>query len=117
MSVLEPQSMPLSPPLNGTHDMPSHSLEPPPSAGVNGTANGTATPAPAFDLGAMRAYLLAVLPAMFGASPEELENSLNGEDFEERMLRFTSEAGGPLYVVKAKEDGEGESPPLQLSIF
>ena len=55
----------------------------------------------------MRAYLLAVLPAMFGAGPEELEVTLSGEDFDDRMTRFTGESGGPLYVVKVKEEGEG----------
>ena len=108
MSTLEPPSMPLSPALNGSHDALSPSLDPPASASsTNGTANGNANPV--FDLGAMRAYLLAVLPAMFGAALEELEVPLSGEDFDERMMRFAGESGGPLYVVKVKEGGEGAS--------
>ena len=108
MSTLEPPSMPLSPALNGSHEALSPSLDPPPSAsGANGTANGNANPV--FDLGAMRTYLLTVLPAMFGAHPEELEVPLSGDDFDDRMMRFASENGGPLYVVKVKEGGEGAS--------
>ena len=62
----------------------------------------------------MRAFLVSLLPPIFGASPEEFEASLFGEsgsghnpEFEDHVAHFTVEGGGPLYVTKTREDGEG----------
>jgi dynein heavy chain 1 len=44
---------------------------------------------------------------MLGASLEEVQECLEDPDFEERVQRFAGEGGGPLYVVKVKDDVEG----------
>ena len=79
------------------------------STPTDGTAqqNGATTPAnvaPPFDNDLLRAYLLQLLPPLLGASPEELEDQILGSDFEELASRFAAEGGGPLYVVKVKEE-------------
>ena len=55
----------------------------------------------------MRTYLLALLPPIFGASRGEIEDQVFDSEFEERVARFASEGGGPLYFVKRKEEVEG----------
>ena len=55
----------------------------------------------------MHAYLTALLPAIFGVSKEELEDQIVDSEFEERVTRFAGEGGGPLYVVKVKDEVEG----------
>lgn len=55
----------------------------------------------------MRAYLLTLLPAVFGTPREELEDQIVDSEFEERVTRFAGEGGGPLYVVKVKDETEG----------
>ncbi|KAH9836656.1 dynein heavy chain, N-terminal region 1-domain-containing protein [Rhodofomes roseus] len=90
-------------------------------AHVNGNGNGNGNlhdglsdgPAPAsttFDPTIFRSYLLALLPPMIGASPEELE-SLFDDEFDERIHRFVGEGGGVIYVVKKKDDAEEDAPP------
>ena len=65
------------------------------------------TPPPAFDVSLFRSYLLSLLPPVLGASPEELV-SLFDDEFEERVIRFAADGGGVMYVVKVKEESEGE---------
>ena len=62
----------------------------------------------------MRAFLISLLPPIFGVSPEEFEIALFGEsgssvnaDFEDHVAHFAVDGGGPLYVTKSREDGEG----------
>jgi dynein heavy chain 1 len=74
----------------------------------------TSTSASSFDPSVFRSYLLALLPPVIGASPSDLE-SLFDDEFDARVTRFASEAGGVLYVVKTKEDLEGE--PIGGALF
>jgi hypothetical protein len=71
----------------------------------HGIANGIHTngDGPAFDPAPMRAYLSALLPALLGASPEELW-SLFEDEFEERVARFAAEGAAVIYVTKIKHD-------------
>ena len=62
---------------------------------------------PPFDVSIFRSYFLSLLPPVLGAYPEELI-SLFDDEFEEKMSRFTAEGGGVIYVVKVKDDTEGE---------
>jgi len=85
---------------------------------VNGNGNGTPidsttpsgalTPTTAFDVSIMRAFLISLLPAVMGATREQLEDTIFDSEFEERVTRFANEGGGPLYVVKVKEESEGK---------
>ncbi|KAF9265453.1 dynein heavy chain [Marasmius fiardii PR-910] len=66
------------------------------------------TPAPSlFDSSIFRSYLIALLPALIGASPEDLE-SLFDSEFDERVTRFAGEGGNVIYVVKSKDEVEGQ---------
>lgn len=102
MTALEPPAIPLSSPMNGTlvsaDGLPD----------LNGTAT-TPTPAASalFDPAVLRAYLLILLPAVFGVAPSDLEDQIFDADFDERVVRFAGEGGGPLYVVKMKDEVEG----------
>jgi len=84
-----------------------------PSNGIipHDTNNGTIEPAVSqpFDSSIFRAYLLSLLPPVLGAAPEELE-SIFDDEFEERVARFAAEGGGVIYVVKVRDEAEGESP-------
>ncbi|KAJ4468639.1 hypothetical protein C8J55DRAFT_201221, partial [Lentinula edodes] len=64
--------------------------------------------APFFDPEIFRSYLLALLPPVIGAWPSDLERIFDA-DFEERVSRFSGEGGNVLYVVKAKDEVEGDS--------
>ena len=81
------------------------------AAQTNG--NGSAQPdAPAetvipFEPSVFRSYLLMLVPPFLGAVPEELE-TLFDDDFDERVTKFAQEGGGTMYVVKRKDDSEGE---------
>lgn len=103
MATIEP------PPLtngnsNGIH---SPALDGPSAAdGAPSTSAATAAAAVPFDAGALRTYLASLLPVLLGAAPAELEG-LFDEAFDERAARFAAEGGGPLYVVKVKDDVEG----------
>ncbi|KAH9920337.1 cytoplasmic dynein heavy chain 1 [Fomitopsis serialis] len=87
-------------------------------AHVNGNGNGNGIlhdglsdgPASTFDPAVLRTYMLALLPAMIGASPVELE-SLFDDEFDERVHRFAGEGGGVIYVVKKKDEAEEDAPP------
>lgn len=83
-------------------------VEQPASPAVNGsfatpepTTNGT-HPALVLEPDAFKAYLLLLVPALLGASPEELEATLFDSEFEERVARFSTESGGAIYVSKLK---------------
>ncbi|KAL0062365.1 dynein heavy chain [Marasmius tenuissimus] len=84
-----------------------------PAALTNGHES-PATPEPptsSFDPEIFRTYLSALLPALIGALPEELE-SIFDHDFEERVARFAAEGGNVIYVVKSiktKDEGEDDS--------
>ena len=77
--------------------------------------NGNGTPQPpegppettiTFEPAVFRPYLLALVPPLLGAAPEELE-TLFDNDFDERVTKFAQEGGGTLYVVQKKDDNEG----------
>lgn len=82
--------------------------------GINGT-NGAHHEGPldtspsAFDSTLLRSYLLALLPPLLGAGPEDLY-SVFDDDFEERVARFASEGNGVMYVSKLKHEIEGTHP-------
>ena len=80
-----------------------------PLAHTNGTTNGDASvesPA-AFDPLIFRKYLLSLLPPVIGADPADLD-TLFVDEFDERAGRFATEAGGVIYIVKIKNEAEGE---------
>ena len=87
-------------------------VEAPLTNGTNGIhtngalQDGPVEPPTSFDPAIVRSYLLALLPPLLGASPEELE-SIFDDDFDERVSRFAGEGGGTMYVVKKKDDAEG----------
>ncbi|KAG6373728.1 hypothetical protein JVT61DRAFT_5867 [Boletus reticuloceps] len=61
-----------------------------------------------------RAVLIQRALILLGASPEELV-SLFDDEFEEKVSRFAAEGGGVIYVVKVKEEQEGEANTLALA--
>lgn len=80
-----------------------------PLAHTNGTTNGDAiveSPA-AFDPLIFRKYLLSLLPPVIAADPVDLD-TLFVDEFDERVGRFATEAGGVIYIVKIKNEAEGE---------
>jgi len=80
-----------------------------PLAHTNGTTSGDASvesPA-AFDPLIFRKYLLSLLPPVIGADPADLD-TLFVDEFDERAGRFATEAGGVIYIVKIKNETEGE---------
>jgi hypothetical protein len=83
-------------------------MDPPSSiAPTNGSLNHQEPePTSAFDPEIFRSYLLSLLPPVIGAYPSDLE-SLFDEEFDARVARFASDAGGVIYVVKVKEESEG----------
>ena len=116
--MMEPPQPPLSPlPSLSSSSVPPHTNgTTTPEPNLNGTTpltNGSASSAATFDPGIMRAFLVSVLPPIFGASREEFEASMFGEskghndDFEDHVAHFSMDGGGPLYVTKTREDGEG----------
>jgi hypothetical protein len=62
---------------------------------------------PPFDTSLFRSYLVSLLPPVLGALPEEFEG-LFDEEFDERVTRFAAEGGGVIYVVKTRDEAEGE---------
>lgn len=96
MTTMEPLRSP--PPLtsNGSNGLIPHE-------------NGTVEPTPIqpFDSSIFRLYLTSLLPPVLGASPDELDPIFDDE-FEERVSRFAAEGGGVIYVVKVKDESEGE---------
>ncbi|KAF9463127.1 dynein heavy chain [Collybia nuda] len=87
-------------------------MEAPLTTNGNGDIPTDTTPVVAFDAEIFRSYLLALLPPVIGALPEELD-SLFDDEFDERVTRFAADSGGPLYVVKTKEESspEDDLPP------
>ena len=79
------------------------------SSTSNGMPNndGPVDAPPPFDLSLFRSYLLSLLPPVLGAYPEELMSLFNDE-FEEKVSRFAAEGGGVIYVVKVREETDGE---------
>ncbi|GJE97982.1 Dynein heavy chain N-terminala domain-containing protein [Phanerochaete sordida] len=72
--------------------------------------DGPVEPTIAFDPAVFRSYMLALLPPLLGALPEELE-SIFDDEFDERVSRFAGEGGGSIYVVKKKDEAEDDQPP------
>jgi hypothetical protein len=60
-----------------------------------------------FDSSVFRSYLLSLLPPVLGASLQELE-SIFDDEFDERVSRFAAEGGVVIYVVKVRDEAEGE---------
>lgn len=71
------------------------------------TTTTTSTSTSTFDPDIFRSYLLSLLPPVIGASPSDVE-SLFDEEFDARVARFASDTGGVVYVVKVKEESEGD---------
>ena len=93
--------------LNGSNCIHAHSPQlDGPDSGAPPTPNPAAAPPPPFDADALRAYLSVLLPVLLGTPPTDIEPIFD-EDFAERAARFAAEGGGPLYVVKVKDDVEG----------
>ncbi|KAI0089933.1 dynein heavy chain, N-terminal region 1-domain-containing protein [Irpex rosettiformis] len=80
--------------------------------GTNGisTPDGPTEPAIPFDPAIFRSYLLALLPPLIAATPEDVE-LLFDEDFDARVTRFAGEGGGVIYIVKKKDEVEDDSQP------
>jgi hypothetical protein len=91
----------------------SEEMEAPLTTNGNGDVPTDTAPAVTFDADIFRSYLLALLPPVIGALPEEL-NSLFDDEFDERVARFAADSGGPLYVVKTKEESSAEGMFLDL---
>ena len=82
--------------------------------GTNGTnsteqINGNGVHDINFDTSVFRQYLLALLPPVLGATPDELEETLFDSEFDDRVTKFAAEGGGVVYVVKVKHDLGGKS--------
>jgi hypothetical protein len=77
-----------------------------PNPSIN-TTNGPIDQPP-FDSSVFRSYLLALLPPVLGAAPSELESIFDDDEFDERVSRFAAEGGGVIYVVKVRDEVEGE---------
>jgi len=80
-----------------------------PPATTNGSLNHQQEPEPtsAFDPEIFHSYLLSLLPPVIGAYPSDLD-SLFDEEFDARVARFASDTGAVIYVVKVKEESEGD---------
>ncbi|EIN13215.1 dynein heavy chain protein 2 [Punctularia strigosozonata HHB-11173 SS5] len=70
----------------------------------------TSATASTFDPSVFKTYILALLPALLGASPEDLAD-LFDDYFEERVARFAAEGNGVIYVSKIKDDVEDDGQP------
>lgn len=90
-------------------------METPLTTNGNGDIPADTAPVVTFDADIFRSYLLALLPPVIGALPEELE-SLFDDEFDERVARFAADSGGPLYVVKTKEESSTEGVFLEQTI-
>jgi hypothetical protein len=80
--------------------------------GTNGTEqiHGNSVHDTNFDTSVFRQYLLALLPPVLGATPDELEETFFDSEFDDRVTKFAAESGGVVYVVKIKHDLGGKSP-------
>ncbi|KAI0344163.1 cytoplasmic dynein heavy chain 1 [Trametopsis cervina] len=70
--------------------------------------DGPSEPAIPFDPAIFRAYLLALLPPLIAALPEDVE-TLFDDDFDGRVTRFAADGGGVIYIVKKKDEVEDDS--------
>lgn len=64
-------------------------------------------PTQSYDSSIFREYLLSLLPPVLGASLDELDTIFDDE-FEERVSRFAAEGGVVIYVVKVRDEADGE---------
>jgi hypothetical protein len=103
VSLIEPPQRPQTPAMS-TPDAPATPLTN--SNGALPHDSPVDTPS-SFDASLFRSYLMSLLPPVLGALPEELI-SLFDEEFDERAARFAAEGGGVIYVVKTKDEEEGE---------
>jgi hypothetical protein len=102
MATAEPLRSPsLSTSSNGIipHDTPNP---------ITNTSTNGPIDQPPFDSSVFRSYLLALLPPVLGAPPSELESIFEDDEFDERVSRFAAEGGGVIYVVKVRDEVEGE---------
>lgn len=103
LKSIEPLERPETPAMS-TPDAPATPLTN--SNGVLPHDSPVDTP-PSYDTSLFRSYLMSLLPPVLGALPEEFV-SLFDEEFDERVTRFAAEGGGVIYVVKTKDEAEGE---------
>ena len=104
-----PESFVPREPERTTPTMSSLDEAPPAVNGVHSdTPPAATTTSVPYDPSLFRSYLLALLPPVIGASAEELEGSLFDHEFEERVSKFSGEGGNVIYVVKVKDEVEGE---------
>lgn len=100
-----------SPSSSSLDTMATVDSPPTPLANTNGLTNGNhegpVEPSTTFDPGLFRSYLLALLPPVVGATPPELEY-LFEDDFNERVEKFAAEGGDVIYVVKKRDEVEGQ---------
>lgn len=103
VSSIEPLDRPESPAMS-TPDVPTTPLTN--SNGALPHDSPVDTPPP-FDTSLFRTYLVSLLPPVLGALPEDFV-SMFDEEFDERVTRFAAEGGGVIYVVKTRDEAEGE---------
>ena len=84
-------------------------LTPMPVNGTNGTHDPLLEPTTQFDASLFRSYLSALLPPVVGASPEELDDLFESNDFDETVSKFAVEGSDVIYVVKRRVDLEGSA--------
>ena len=80
------------------------------------SASGSVAPLPSVDPDVFRTYLLQLLPPVLGATIDELESTLFDEEFDERTVKFASEGGGAVYIVKTRITSEGRARRCPKSI-
>jgi hypothetical protein len=78
-----------------------------PNSNGNSPHDGPVEPTQSFDSSIFRSYLLSLLPPVLGASQAELD-SIFDDEFDDRVSRFAAEGGAVIYVVKVKDETEGE---------
>jgi hypothetical protein len=52
--------------------------------------------------------LTLLLPVLVGAAPSALESIFDDDEFDECLSTFAAEGGGVRYVVKVRDEAEGE---------
>ena len=80
-------------------------LAPVPVNGTNGIHDALLEPTTQFDASLFRSYLSALLSPVVGASPEELGDLFEPNDFDE----ITVEGSNVIYVVKRRVVREGSA--------
>jgi dynein heavy chain 1 len=61
-----------------------------------------------FDSSVFQSYMLAFLLPVLGAAPLALESIFDDDEFDECLSRFAAEGGGVRYIVKVRDEAEGE---------